>query len=110
VSRPGDRFAAALRRLADAVLNGRGDLVPAVRHAIAGRARGRTDAGAVPDALASYVDTVVRHAYRVTPEQVDALRAAGLSEDAVFEATVAAALGAGLLRLERGLAAVHGEG
>lgn len=99
-----------MRRLADAVLNGRGDLAPAVRHAIAGRAGGRADAGPVPDALAVYVDTVARHAYRVTAEQVDALGAAGFSEDAVFEATIAAALGAGLLRLERGLAAVRGEG
>ncbi len=61
-------------------------------------------------ALAAHVDTVARHAWRVAPEDVAALRAAGLSEDAIYEATVAAALGAGLLRLERGLAALRGEG
>jgi alkylhydroperoxidase family enzyme len=110
VSAPGDRFAAAVRRLTDSVLNGRGDLAPAARHAIADRTSGRTDGNAVPEALASYVDTIARHAYRVTREQVDALRVTGLSEDAIFEATIAAALGAALLRLERGLAAVRGEG
>ena len=107
MSAAGERFAAAIRRFADAVLNGRGDLPPAVRHAIAGRAAGRSGVGEVPAALLAYVDTVARHAYRVTPDDVAALRAAGLSEDAVFEATVAAALGAGLHRLERGLAALR---
>jgi alkylhydroperoxidase family enzyme len=46
---------------------------------------------------------VRRHAYRVTDGQVEALRAAGLSEDEVFELTVAAAVGAGLDRLDAGM-------
>ena len=55
----------------------------------------------------AYCDTVRRHAYRVTDAQVDELRAAGLGEDEIFEVTVAAAVGAGLDRLEAGLAALR---
>ena len=55
----------------------------------------------------AYRDTVRRHAYRVTDAQVDELRAAGLDEDEIFELTVAAAVGAGLDRLDAGLAAMR---
>jgi alkylhydroperoxidase family enzyme len=61
----------------------------------------------VPPAAEAYTDTVRRHAYRVTDAQVEALRDAGLSEDDVFELTVAAAVGAGLERLEAGLGAMQ---
>jgi alkylhydroperoxidase family enzyme len=53
------------------------------------------------------VDTVRRHAYRTTDAQVEALLDAGLSQDEVFELTVAAAVGAGLQRLEAGLEAMQ---
>jgi alkylhydroperoxidase family enzyme len=56
-----------------------------------------------PTAATDYVDTVRLHAYRVTDGQVEALRAAGLSEDEIFELTVATAVGAGLERLDAGL-------
>lgn len=55
----------------------------------------------------AYCDTVRRHAYRVTDAQVDELRAAGLGEDEIFELTVAAAVGAGLDRLEAGMQALR---
>jgi alkylhydroperoxidase family enzyme len=61
----------------------------------------------VPPAGEAYADTVRRHAYRVTDEQVASLREDGLSEDDVFELTVAAAVGAGLERLEAGLGAMQ---
>ena len=48
------------------------------------------------------------HAYRTTDQDIVALRTAGYSEDAIFEITLSAALGAGLARLERGLAALKG--
>ena len=57
----------------------------------------------VPAKAAAYAATVRRHAYRVTDAQVEALRAADLSEDDIFELTVAAAVGAGLDRLDAGL-------
>jgi alkylhydroperoxidase family enzyme len=63
----------------------------------------------VPAPLARYVDTVARHAYEVSDGDVAALQRTGNSDDVLFEVTVAAALGAALARLERGLAALRGE-
>lgn len=63
----------------------------------------------LPPALASYVDKVAQHAYQVTDEDVVTLQRGGHSDDALFELTVSAALGAAVLRLERGLAALRGE-
>lgn len=57
----------------------------------------------LPADLRAYVDKVAKHAYRITDEDVDALKRAGHSEDVIFEITAAAALGAAILRLERGL-------
>ena len=56
-----------------------------------------------PSTAQGYADTVRRHAYRFTDAQVEALRAAGLAEDEIFELTVAAAVGAGLERLDAGM-------
>src|SRR3954449_3560499 len=97
---PADPHATNMRRLADAVLAGPGSLDPRVRRAAAAQAAD------VPEALGGYLDKVARHAYKVTDEDVEALRAAGYSEDEVFEATVSCALGAGLRRLETGLSAI----
>lgn len=57
----------------------------------------------MPVELRAYVDKVALHAYRVSDEDVEALKRAGHSEDAIFEITAAAALGAAIVRLERGL-------
>jgi len=96
---PPDPHATHMQRLADAVLAGPGSLDPGVRRAVA-------DGRDVAEALRGYVDKVARHAYRVTDEDVVSLRAAGYSEDQIFEATVSCALGAGLRRLEAGLSAI----
>lgn len=63
----------------------------------------------LPGPLAAYVDKVARHAYKVTDGDVAELQRAGHSDDALFEITVAAALGAALYRLDKGLAALRGE-
>jgi alkylhydroperoxidase family enzyme len=57
-------------------------------------------------ALAAYLEKVRKHAYKVTDEEVAALRAAGATDDELFELTVAAAFGAAKERLGAGLAAV----
>ena len=62
--------------------------------------------GAAPEAMAAYLDKVRRNAPTVTDADVEALKAAGLSEDEIFEQTVATAVGAGLERLDAGLAAL----
>jgi alkylhydroperoxidase family enzyme len=58
--------------------------------------------------VAHFVEKVARHAYRVTDDDIAALRVAGHSEEAVYEMTVAASLGAALGRLERALGPAEG--
>jgi hypothetical protein len=62
----------------------------------------------LPPAVARYADKVAREAYAMTDDDVAALRRAGYPDDAIFEITLCAALGAGRARLERGLAALEG--
>jgi alkylhydroperoxidase family enzyme len=52
-----------------------------------------------PPAMAAYLAKVRERAYAVTDGDVDALRAAGHSEDEIFEQTVKTAIGEGLRRL-----------
>jgi alkylhydroperoxidase family enzyme len=54
-----------------------------------------------PDAMDGYLRKVHERAYTVVDGDVDALKAAGLSEDEIFEQTVAAAISEGLRRLDR---------
>jgi alkylhydroperoxidase family enzyme len=53
-----------------------------------------------PEVMDAYLEKVRRHAYKVTDADVEGLKAAGLSEDQIFEQTVAAAIGEGLARLD----------
>jgi len=53
--------------------------------------------------LGPYLNKVRSGAFRVTDSDVDALKQAGLSEDEIFEATVTAAIGEGLRRLDAAL-------
>jgi len=53
-----------------------------------------------------YLDKVRRSAYRITDEDVAGLRAAGFSEDEIFEETVSAAVSEGLSRLDAALRTV----
>lgn len=56
-----------------------------------------------PAAARAYLEKVRLHAYRVTDGDVEALLASGLTEDEVFEVTVAAAVTAGLERFVAGV-------
>ena len=101
------RYREDLTRLVDAVLSGPGKTTPELRRAVEARAaalsgRQGTDA-TVPAELSGWVEKVARHAYRTTDEDIESLKAAGYSEDQLFELTVAAALGASRERLERAL-------
>lgn len=94
------RHADVIQPLHDAVLGAGGSLPRATRLALA---TGRD----VPEELRPYADKVARHAYRVTDADAAALREAGYDDDAIFEVTVAVALGAGLHRRDVGLAALE---
>ena len=61
---------------------------------------------AAPAEMEPYLDKVRRAAYQVTDADVDELRAAGFSEDEIFEQTVSVAVSEGLLRLDAALKVV----
>jgi alkylhydroperoxidase family enzyme len=90
------RLHAAAARLTKAVLGAPGATGADVRNA--------AFAGASDDpAVAGYVAAVRHHAHRITDEDLQRLRDAGLTDDAIFELTAAAALGAADERLQAGL-------
>lgn len=95
-----DPYAERMRRLRRAILHGEGALDPAVRATLVA-------GGEPPTSLATYVAKVARHAYRVTSDDISALRTSGYSEDQIFEATISVALHAALERLDAGLGAVR---
>lgn len=103
------------RDLVRSILTTPGDTDPALRQAVEARTAelggglGERTPGEIPEALRAYVDKVALHAYKVTDRDIDELKKAGYSEDAIFEITLSAALGAGQSRLERALAALEGE-
>jgi len=57
----------------------------------------------LPPPLGEYAAKVQAESYRITDDDIQSLVAAGYAPDAVFEITVAAALGAAMQRLEAGL-------
>jgi alkylhydroperoxidase family enzyme len=64
--------------------------------------RERLEASPPPRAaLTGYLAKVRDRAYTVTDAEVEALKASGLSEDEIFEQTVAVAIDEGLRRLDR---------
>jgi uncharacterized protein YciW len=98
---PTDRHAAAVEALRRAVFESPGSTEPAVR-AAAGTG------GELPDPVGSYATLVRDQSYRITDTELARLGAAGLSDDDIFEVTVAAAVGAALRRLDAGMRAVRG--
>ena len=54
-----------------------------------------------PAEMAGYLEKVRDRAYTVVDADIESLRDAGCSEDAIFEQTVAVAIAEGLRRLDR---------
>ncbi len=99
-------------------MDGHAAEVAALREAVL-RGPGRTDAdtrraayeGRGPDGvLGAYARKVRESAYRITDRDVTALKAAGYGEDAIFEITLAAAVGMAAHQLEGGLRALREAG
>jgi alkylhydroperoxidase family enzyme len=63
-------------------------------------------AGTGPDPARALLEKVTKHAYKITDEDIAAAKAAGLSEDQIFELVVAAAIGQANRQLESALAAL----
>ncbi len=57
----------------------------------------------IPQELIAYVSKVACHAYEVVDEDIEQLKRAGYTEDALFEITLSAAVGAGMAPLEQSL-------
>ena len=95
-----DPYEKKLTLLRKSVLSEPGALDTDVRRAIC-------DGLEVPEPLGAYVRKVVEHAHTVGDEDIAGLHRAGYTDDQIFEATVSAALGAGLYRLGRILIALR---
>jgi hypothetical protein len=108
------RYTDLSQRLNDAILTSPGVTDPTLRRAIAEQSARWSysppqQIEQVPPELVTYVKKVALYAYKTTEEDIDALRRAGYDDDAIFEITLSAALGAGMTRLKRGLAALKGD-
>ena len=82
-----------LSRVQNAVLNGPATLPATIRQTI-------SEGHELPGALGAYAKKVAEHAYLITDEDIAELKQANYTDDQIFEATVSAALGAGLVRLD----------
>lgn len=108
------RYTELVERLRASVLLGKGKTDPGLRQAVAARSAelgggpAAPSGAPIPASLRDLVDKTALHAHRITDEEIQALLRAGHSEDQIFEIAVSAAVGGGLARLERGLAALEG--
>jgi uncharacterized peroxidase-related enzyme len=98
----GDRHQRLVANLRHTVLEAPARTDPATRAAAAA-------GDPLPEPWHSYAAAVRDRSYAVTGEDIDRLRAAGRTEDEIFEITVAAAVGAGLRSLDAGLRAMAGK-
>jgi hypothetical protein len=98
---PTDRHAAEIEALRRAVFESPGSTELAVRVAAG-------SGGQLPDPIGPYAEMVRDRSYRITDSDLDQLTAARQSDDAIFEITVAAAVGAALQRLTAGMRAIRG--
>src|SRR4051794_732576 len=93
-----DRFAGIRQQLEDPVLAGPGETSPELRAAAANQA-------GLPEELRAVIDKIHQHAYRITDEEVAALRGT-YSDDQLLELFAAAAVGAARMRLEKAMQVV----
>jgi alkylhydroperoxidase family enzyme len=84
---PATKFEAMVER----ALRGPGKTSVAQRAAAAGT--GPVSAAGLPAVADAIVEKIRQHAYKVTDEDIAALKAAGLDEEQIFELTVAASIG-----------------
>lgn len=94
-----DRFSALRSAVQQAILGRDGVTDRATR-------RRAYDGEGEQGAIAAYVATVQRNAYRVDDEMMAAVRQAGLGDDAIFELTVATAVGEATRQFDAAMAAL----
>lgn len=87
------------RELVARVLEGNGQAAPELR-------RAAFDDAGLSEPIRTLIEKVAKHAYRVTDEDVAAVRTAGFSEDQIFEIVVCAAIGQASRQYANALAAL----
>lgn len=95
-----DPYESMMKRLQDRVFSGPGTLDVSVRQAIAAGEK-------ISGAIGPFVSKVEQRDYKGLDECISHMRSEGYSDDQIFEATVCAALRAGLQRLRSVLNAIH---
>ncbi len=101
-----DRYADHRKAIENGLSQHRTALAPEFQQALRAFAHGDVSVPAVPEPLRGFAIKVLHNAYKVVDRDVQALREAGYSEDAVYEAIVTLAAGAGLRRINAGMAAL----
>jgi hypothetical protein len=99
----GPRHGTAIDRVRRAAVEAQGVTDAVLRRAV-------YDAATQPPPLGPYLDKVREQAWTITDEDIGALQAAGYSEDAILELTIAAAAGAAGRRYDAALRALRGDG
>ena len=97
------------------LLSAPGKTTPALRQAVEAftvkqRGHTRTHALTIPNELTRYLRKLALYAYKITDKDVDALRAAGYEDEAIYEITIAGAFGAALVGIERLFGILYGPG
>ena len=95
-----DPYESGIRLLLKTVLTRPGWLSPELRQAALRGAE-------IPGLLGTYVSQVRQRAWEITGADIEALQQADWNEEQIFEATICAAIGAGVARLETGLAVLR---
>jgi len=107
-----DDYQQIIDNLSSITLEGPGHTTAELRQSVAAYASDLSleqpaDSSRIPSDFIPYLDKVSLYAYKVLDRNVDELKANDYTEDEIFELTISAALGAGLARLERGLALLN---
>jgi hypothetical protein len=87
------------RELVARVLDGKGEAAPELR-------RAAFDNAGLSEPICTLIEKVANHAYQVTDGDITAVRAAGLSENQVFEIVICAAVGQASRQYTSALAAL----
>jgi hypothetical protein len=98
-----DPHAATFQALVDTITGPEGELKTAIRHCL-------FEGNEPPENMARFVETVTKYAYKVTDSMVEELKAAGYSEDQIFEASAVVAVRSAAIRLEANERAMEAAG
>jgi alkylhydroperoxidase family enzyme len=103
---------ASLQEAVDALLTSPGATEPSLRRVVLERLRSREArahapaAADLPLALADFLDKLAERPWTICDADFTRLRAAGYSDDQLYELTLASSIGAGLRRFDAGLRAL----